>query len=79
MKIPSKYKPHIKVRDVSKWLNNSYIRHRTQFVVTPEGECFYLVEGVRIPCKDFESKFPVTLKPVRNEFGLPIDSRSNFY
>jgi len=56
-------KSNLKVTGIAEYIRNKAKRKETLFTITPEGG-FYFDEGRRIKESEFDSLYPVELKPV---------------
>lgn len=56
--------PTVIVSNIPNSLHNRYVRLWSYFLITPEGEGFYLLNGIRIPMKEFEDTYPIELNEI---------------
>lgn len=61
---PYKTKSAIKVSNIQSYVENKRIRDTTPFVITPDGESYYLHESRKVNPNTFEKLFHLDLKPL---------------
>jgi hypothetical protein len=76
MKIP-KTRNAIKVDNIQEVVANRNIVKTTPFVYKSTGESYYLLDGKKVSIEDFESMFPLDLKPVAPK-GANYDKTKNW-
>lgn len=67
-------KPTLKVTGIAEYVRNKAKRKETLFTITPTGS-FYFHEGERIKESEFNSQFPLELKPANFKGGNPDGTR----
>lgn len=53
--------PTVIVSGIANYLENKYKRLWSRYIIMPNGDSFYLLDGIRIPSLEFESLYPIEL------------------